>query len=289
VRNYHGSIAVGHYTRLLGGKPQPVAVLYAMWLQARDPFAEDVYVKLSLAQLEGLVPHAARLRQLVAQLKDVGAIERAEVGFKLCKPDDIELDEPAIALLESAQRVTGNGAAKLPPRAKPTTSANETLVGLDKQRSDVRDVIARMADIKPNQLTYSGKGSVAVQAAIDWLAETGATWQQFTSLCARVHKDKSADRPKRVEYLFEYKPDKRAYLQRMLVVRESTPVAAQEVAVPAKTVEEEWLQWLADACFDKTDTELQAVGKQMKIPVEVIDRYCAQRLQSKDSSPTTAT
>jgi hypothetical protein len=283
MRTYHGSIAVGHYTRLLGGKPQPIAVLYAMWLQARDPFAENVHVKLSLTQLEGLVPHAARLRQLISQLKDVGAVERAEFGFKLCKPDDTELDESARALLESAQRVTGNGVVKLPARAKPTTSANEMLAGLDKQRSDVRDVIAKMAGLKPSALTYSGPGSLPVQAAIDWLTETGATWDRFVSVCARVHKDKSADRPKSVQYLFEYKPDKRAYLERML----DPAIKTQDDApLPvAKSLEEQQLDALTEYGKYATDKELPAIAARLEIPDDMFARYLATRAAQIEAAP----
>lgn len=280
MRTYHGSVAVGHFTRLLNGKSQPIAVLYAMWLQARDPFAEVVHVRFSLAQVEGLVPTSGRLRQIVALLTSVGAIERAEVGFHLCKPDDSELDEPARALLEAAQHVTGNGAPKLPPRAKPTTTANETLTGLDKQRSDVRDVIAKMTGIKPNQLKFSGPGSTPVQAAIDWLSETGATWDTFIKVCARVHKDRSPDRPKRIEYLFEYKPDKRAYLDRML---NPAKPSASASALPAekspadKSLAEQQLEALIDYCEHTPDHELPAVAKKLDIPDDVLNRYRDQR------------
>jgi hypothetical protein len=265
MRSYHGSIAVGHFSRMLGsGKHQTIAVLYAMWLQAVDPFAEVVHVRLSVAQLEGLVPTSARLRQIVASLKDVGAIERAEFGFKLCKPDDTER-----ALLEAAQRVSG-GAPKLPPRAKPATPANETLAALEKQRSDVRDMIAKMADIKPNALTYSGPGSTPVLAAIDWLAETGATWEKFVKLCARVHKDRSPDRPKRIEYLFEYKPDKRAYLQRMLTAKSEAPTTSE---APEKPLKEQQLDVLNTYCAHTPDDELPAIAAQWEIPDDVLAEY----------------
>jgi hypothetical protein len=179
------------------------------------------------------------------------------------------------------------------------SAAKDFLASIGKQRSDVRDVLAKMAGVKPNKMVYSGPGAQPVYAAVDWLTSTGTQWPRFVKLCERVAADDSPDKPKRIEFLFEDVPEKRAYLQRMLGPSKApapAPTLPTEKAPSEKSLEEQQFEALRDYYSDATDDELAVGAKKLDIPDDVLDRYRAQRDLTnaarsgyKKSSPTAAT
>lgn len=238
---YNPAIAIGHFARALAaqtkgpsGQYQAVAVLALMWHYADDPFADTGHAVVSADVFSGIVPTAARFRQIITSLKRIGALSRVDGGrYALFKPDVDKLDAVAQREVREAVRLVGG---RLPERRKKSVAEieaqaveaqtraeekkesyarrREALAKLGKQPSDVRDPLAVLAGKKPTHMRYSGAGSGPVQAAIDWLACTGATWVTFLRVCKAAHLDRSDDRPREIEWLFA--PRNSDYLNRIL-------------------------------------------------------------------------
>lgn len=297
---YHASIAILFFARRLGasakgarGLHQPTALLAVLWSFA-DPHAISPRVSVSIETLQGVVGSASRLCALRQVLIDIDAIKWEHGVYTLLKPAIADLDdlarsqlEQAHAQLEAAQRMVGaSGFSEPKPKHErqpevDKSAARDYLASLGKQFSDVRDVLAKMAGVKPSSMVYVGKGAMPVRLAVEWLASTRTSWARFVKLCERVSEDKSADKPKgnRVAYLFEDTADKRAYLQRMLAsdakqVESETSTATQPAE---KSLEEQQLDLLMACCEHAPDHELPAVAKKFDIPDEVLERFRATR------------
>lgn len=235
---YHASIAVGHFARQLAAESpgsrneyQVVAVLQALWLTAPNPLAESPRVVVAFDDLAGLVSSRPRFRQVLARLKQIGALDRADVGYVLHKPAVERLDAYARQQVEAATRLVGSET-----RAKPAAQVvaasvedqreraeakresadrrRDVLAAIDKQASDIRNALASMACVPPSSLRYSGKGSGATFEAVEWLANTGATWREFLLVCKAAKQDTSPDKPTDIEYLFALR--NADYLNRLL-------------------------------------------------------------------------
>jgi hypothetical protein len=237
---YHAAIAIGHFARRLRAESpgarneyQVVAVLQALWLRAPDMLTETPRVVVGFDDLAGIVEARPRFRQIIARLKAIGALTRAEVGYVLFKPTVEHLDEQARAQVETAWQLGGGTkrTKKPPESAEPGDAAQpqrerdddkqdaqvrrrETLARLGKQPSDIRDVLAWLAGKQPDSMRYSGKGSGATQETIEWFTNTGAGWQDFGRVCKAVKLDKSPDKPAEIEWLFA--PRNADYLNRLL-------------------------------------------------------------------------
>ncbi len=229
--HYHSSVAVAHFARRLaedtvsGGAYQPVAVLALLWTHAVDQFADTAVVFVAAEYMVGLVPNDARMRQTICLLRKVGAVARERVrggGYLLVKPALADLDDLAraqIARSDATALVRGqpSTAREKVSEHDSAKTRNAALIALGKQPSDVRDVLAvtcGLAKDKRNNMRYSGKGSQHVQLATDWIAETGATWTRFRSVCKAAYMDKSPDKPTKLEWLFA--PRNADYLNRLL-------------------------------------------------------------------------
>jgi hypothetical protein len=237
--HYHATIAVGHFARALqgqaGGRSRhpAIALLQALWLVV-DPFADAPVVRIDLADLEGIVASAVRLRQVVAELVDVGALERHDVAsrrYRLRKPAVEDLDASArvklVALRDELEQARRLAAESKPASTLSKDARADALVRLGKKPSDIRDVLARMAGVAPGSLRYSGAGSGPVQAAISWLAH-GATWMQFIAVCEYVQQDR--DRPA-TDLVWLFGDQHRVYLQN-IVDTLSAPTSLSAVSTP---------------------------------------------------------
>lgn len=243
---YHCRAAIGHYARMLGREsaktPYPaIAVLSLLWHHAPDPYAESAVVRVSTDDLAGLIASGTRLRQILAALVRVGAVARIDRGYVLRKPPVTELDDDARLQVAASPIALGGTEAAAAARRTPAEREAaalaqkqrkqekkraaqrraEVLAKWDKKPSEVRDMLAKLAKIPPNTLRYSGQGSAAVTLAIDWLANTGATWREFYRLFAAIAADRSDDRPTDLQWVFASKHE--AYLQRMVAVSHTLP------------------------------------------------------------------
>jgi hypothetical protein len=305
VMTYHASLVISFFARRLAeiakgqrGQYQPALLLALLWSRA-DPYATSPSVRLSIDQLQGIVSSDSRLRALRQLLIQVGALTWERGTYTLCKPDVDELDDiarselaQAQSILADAQRMVGTSTESGPKtkhERQPEVRKSDAfawLTEIGKQRSDVRDVLTTMAGIAPNKLLYSGRSAVQVRAAVDWLTTTHTSWSKFVKLCERVREDDSPDKPKRIEYLFEDTAPKRAYIQRMLA-NQVTSATPQTPAPQELSREEQELDLLLELVKHQPIEMLDLT--RYGIQPETVDRYHAQRLQSKDSSPTTAT
>ena len=228
---YHYRVAVPHYVRACTGRPyQAIALLLALWSTVEDPFEEAPFVRATGDDLAWLVPTAVRLRLSVAELIAVDAIKRVRGGYVLHKPALVDLDAPARALLgqpgnlrlSDAPRKTVAERDAIAERKRERVEAQraasdgrrEALARIEKKPSDIRNALARIGQIKPNTLKFSGRGSGAVQAAIDWIAATEATHKEFATVCVAAYGDKGEDKPAKLELMFTSKHD--AFLQRIV-------------------------------------------------------------------------
>lgn len=235
MSGYHAIHAIGHFARALqartrGGRGSfgALAVLQALWLRV-DVLADAPAVRIDLADLAGIVSSPERLRQVVAELVDVGAVERmpfaAGRSLRLVKPRLADLDDVARSQIEAAAAEAEFARAELErvQRLGATVSKPEradALTRLGKKPSDVRDSLASMAGVSPGSLRYSGPGSGPVQAAIAWLAQTSATWEQFVTVCEFVKQDR--DRPAS-EVVWLFGDQHLAYLDRVLAALRPQP------------------------------------------------------------------
>lgn len=237
---YHASVAIGHFARVLAARAKrsrhpTIVLLQALWL-AVDPLADGVVVRVDFDDVSDVVASPVRLRQVIAELVNVGALERVDMvsrRYRLCKPAVSSLDEPARvrlaalhADLERAQRLVA-----MPANGVAMTKAERSgvLARLGKQPSDIRDVLAAMAGVAPGSLRYSGPGSGPVQAVASWLVR-GGTWTQFVAVCEYVQQDH--DRPA-ADIVWLFGDQHRGYLQRvvdMLSRRTTQSAAAAQTA-----------------------------------------------------------
>lgn len=238
---YHCSVVIGHFARRLsettkrGGPYQAIGLLATLWLEA-DPFALGPVVYVSSVNLVGLVPNDGRMRQLILELRKVGAIGggRERGGYKLVKPEIEELDEIAQAQIAHA-RARCIVREQAPPREQGpsrTTDARrrETLAALGVQLSDVGAVLAVAANKRANDLLFSGEKAKHVQYAVDWIAETGCTWASFKQVCEAAHNDTRPGKPPKLEWLFAKR--NRDYLGD-LIVSSAVCLTGAELAAPA--------------------------------------------------------
>ena len=231
MQPYHYAVAVGHYARRLAAarpdsararraaRPQPVALLFALWARAADPFAHEAVVFVRGDFLAGVVDNDVRRRQLLCELRSVGAIAKQLVaggGYRLLKPAFAELDATARAEIEHANKLAA--LAHVPQVSKqPTASANVdgdgdgsdgekrrlALEAAGKQLSDVAAGLAFVMELpkdKISSIKYSGRGSKPVQLAADFVAAHG--WDAFKRTLQRVRADKSPDKPSDLKWLF---------------------------------------------------------------------------------------
>lgn len=238
MSGYHAVHAIGHFARALqartkGGRGSfgALAVLQALWLRA-DVLADAPVVRVDLPDLAGIVSSPERLRQIVAELAEVGAVERMPLAagrsLRLVKPRLADLDAVARMQIETAAAEAELARAELDRTQRLGTVTTkperaDALGRLGKKPSDVRDLLASMAGVSPGSLRYSGPGSGPVQAAVAWLAQTGATWEQLVTVCEHVKQDR--DRPAH-EIVWLFGDQHHAYLDRVLAALRPQPDAA---------------------------------------------------------------
>lgn len=243
--SYHATVAVGHFARALQARAKrsrhpAIVLLQALWL-ATDPLADAPVVRVDFDDLSDVVASAVRLRQIITELVDVGALERVDTTsrrYRLRKPAIESLDALARlrlaslhAELDRAQRLVAPQTGSAPTTTK--TERTDVLVRIGKQPSDVRDVLARTAGVAPGTLRYSGTGSGPVQAAVGWLAR-GGTWAQLLAVSEYVQQDR--DRPTS-DLVWLFGDQHRVYLQRVVdtlsqATQEATPVDASTETTP---------------------------------------------------------
>lgn len=236
MQHYHPSIAVAYFARRLAasaqgarGKYQASALLAYLWLYVEDQQAASPVVYVSDSRLAA-VAEGARLRQLVRELRDVGAIERAGSsatgkGYRLFKPSVDDLDAQGRGEARgfgSPEEDAEERALGRRPAARHVLAAASKVAGREVRRSDIRDMLADMAGIERGELLYAGPHARAVSAAIDALGRMG--WADFTRLIYAVQRDPR--KPDRVLYLFDERLAE--YRARMLGERNDGQVSPTE-------------------------------------------------------------
>lgn len=296
---YHAVFAVGHFARRLQarthgrrGSFHAIAVLQMLWLRT-DQLAEAPIVQVDLDDLAGIVSSPERLRQVTSELVEIGAVERIANqltrSLRLIKPSIEDLDatartqlelaaaraELARIDLERAQQLNGFGVTPQPSTTK-TERAN-VLTKLRKKPSDVRDVLVSMAGISPASLRYSGAGSGPVQAAIAWLAESGATWEGFVLLCEHAKQDPA--RPTR-DLVWLFGEQHQAYRDRAVALLRDQP--AQPSAPASAAVDAE-----LSRPRDKTLGEMSRVDVDRWLKHQVKDESAIASLWENETAATT--
>ena len=259
-QNYHARVAVGHFARKLAaerkrGGYQATAVLFMLWSFAADPWRGSATVHVAFSQFAGIVPTQARLRQIVCELKSVGAL--VKVGRSL-RGAEYLLKKPAISELDEIAR----GQYTLPPSEATPPKPDIQLPDFDKasekkrtaclktlgtKRSEIRNILAELAGLDRSELRYKTKGAAKaaeVEATIDWLRETGADMQTFLTVCKRVLKDPS--KPADPQWIFA--PKHSDYLAG-IIARKSTRKSEETPAPTRQTIgdtrnSEQLMAWL---------------------------------------------
>lgn len=195
-----------------------VALLALLWLRATH--TDSPVIHTGYAAFAQLIPSRRRWDEVLRQLQTVGALRRVGTGFQLLSPAIDTLDEDLRSEVEALR------ATQPPPKDEDDRRAHarakreaeqrrrDVLAHLGKSPSDVRDTLAHIGRVPKNSLTYQGKGCGPVRAAIDWLADTGATWRDFLRVCKTAMEDVSEDRPTELHWLFVGRHS--AYLQRIV-------------------------------------------------------------------------
>lgn len=213
--SYHGRYAVQHFSRQLcgearkSGRRRPwraLAVLGWLWMQVEDAYEDTPRVVVAWHEMPGISSNVTWRRTIVL-LAAVGAVRRYEIGYVLLRPSLTALDETVRVEAEKSRSKAPKVVIK---KAGPTADERDELLTqrraalkkLGKRPSDVRDVLAAVCQVKPATMRFAGKGSEPVQAAIDWLASTGASWKLFVHICARTAKDEPDNRPDDLRWLF---------------------------------------------------------------------------------------
>jgi hypothetical protein len=250
------------------GKFQAQTLLHRLWMCSGDMWAENARVAIAASRLADIVTDRSHLCKLGKVLVKAGAITKPKSGrsgvlYELCKPDHTELSaemqleiesmhptdyrrkpraqtEPR-AQLELVSSQTDADIARLEDERREAARENsiekkkkkiamgEWLRDQGIQPSDIADFLCQMINKKSGALRYSGKGSTAVTTTAYWMAEEMVTWEEFSYVTAYIRADKSPDKPKRAEYVFEGDTEaKRAYAARMLA-KTRTRLRAQPV------------------------------------------------------------
>jgi hypothetical protein len=254
---YDPLIAFGHFTRALPRQYQAHAVLALLWSRV-DANTENPVAVLSW-KLTGVVPTAARMRQIIADLQKAGAVQRAGRGYRLLRPMPENLDARARAQLADAQERLAQAktqAAKAESLlgVQPATSSSPDLAAIDRRErkhdeiaalhatrrktlkrlglkpSDVRDVLAELSGRKPNNVRFTGVGAEAVYAAIDWFTDTGASVDEFMAVCRAAQVDPNS--PEQDELFWLFAERYRAYRDG-LATPSATPEPVQPVSRPS--------------------------------------------------------
>jgi hypothetical protein len=259
---YPYTVALGHWARAIAEPDrtrypyQALALLQQLALHG-DPLADPLEVCIPRRWLVDALGNADadRCRVLLRQWVERGALRKLGrdsrgTRYLLLRPAIAELDDIARQqLVEYLQRQSSSAieqqiAALLRPideaievvddDAPPSETAPakidnaervETLRRVDRQRSDVRDVLAKIARVPPNSLRYSGGHAAEVNSAIDWISRTHATWRYFESVCIAAARIVLADNAmERADLVWLFAPRNAELLTRALEA-----VAAKDV------------------------------------------------------------
>ena len=227
MQPYHYAVAVGHYARRLAAtrsadtrrtvRAQPIALLLALWARAADPFAAEAVVFVRGDFLAGIVDGDVRRRQLICELRSLGAVAKELVaggGYRLLKPAFADLDALARAEIEHASKFAALVQQPRQPRSdaaptgstKPLSDGEKRRIALEaagKRLSDVAEGLAFVMQLpkdKVNSIKYADRGSKPVQLAADFVVAHG--WETFRTTLQRVRADKSPDKPRDLKWLF---------------------------------------------------------------------------------------